>query len=67
MSLLTGSFLVFATQSLAVLRRRTALALLRALGVTRRELQRALFAEGLLLGAAGLLLGVLLRPRWPRS
>lgn len=58
-SLLTGAFLVFSTQSLAVLRRRTGLALLRALGVTRGELQRALVAEGLALGALGSLLGVI--------
>lgn len=58
-SLLTGAFLVFSTQSLAVLRRRTGLALLRALGVTRGELQRALVAEGLVLGALGSLLGVI--------
>jgi putative ABC transport system permease protein len=57
-SLLTGAFLVFSTQSLSVLRRRSGLALLRALGVTRGQLQRALFAEGLALGAAGSLLGV---------
>ena len=57
-SVLTGAFLVFSTQSLSVLRRRTGLALLRALGLTRRELQRALFAEGLALGALGSLLGV---------
>ncbi|MCU0759471.1 MAG: ABC transporter permease [Steroidobacteraceae bacterium] len=57
-SLLTGAFLVFSTQSLSVLRRRTGLALLRALGLTRAQLQRALFAEGLLLGALGSLLGV---------
>jgi len=58
-SLLTGAFLVFSTQSLSVLRRRSALALLRALGVTRGQLQRALFGEGLALGAVGSLLGVL--------
>lgn len=57
-SVLTGAFLVFSTQSLSVLRRRTGLALLRALGLTRRELQGALFAEGLALGALGSLLGV---------
>jgi putative ABC transport system permease protein len=57
-SLLTGSFLVFSTQSLAVLRRRQALGLLRAIGLRRAELQRALLAEGLLLGSAGALLGV---------
>ncbi len=59
-SLLTGSFLVFSTQSLAVLRRRQALGLLRALGVTRGELQSALLAEGVALGAVGALLGVAL-------
>ncbi len=58
-SLLTGAFLVFSTQSLSVLRRRTGLALLRALGVTRGQLQWALFGEGLALGAAGSLLGVI--------
>jgi putative ABC transport system permease protein len=59
-SLLTGAFLVFSTQSLAVLRRRQALGLLRALGLRRAELQSALLAEGLLLGALGALLGVCL-------
>ena len=56
-ALLTGAFLVFATQALSVLRRRQPLALMRALGVTRRELQTALVAEGILIGAVGGLLG----------
>lgn len=59
-ALVTGAFLVFTTQSLAVLRRRVILGLLRALGVTRGELLRALLAEGLLIGVAGSLLGVLM-------
>ena len=59
-ALWTGAFLVFATQSLSVLRRRRSLALLRALGVTRGQLQRALIGEGVALGAAGSLLGVIL-------
>jgi len=59
-SLLTGAFLVFATQALSVLRRRTSLSLLRALGVTRGQLQRGLLAEGLLLGVVGSALGVAL-------
>jgi putative ABC transport system permease protein len=59
-ALWTGAFLVFSTQSLSVLRRRRSLALLRALGVTRSELQRALIGEGAALGVAGSLLGVLL-------
>lgn len=59
-ALWTGAFLVFSTQSLAVMRRRGSLALLRALGVTRIQLQRALLAEGAAIGAAGSLVGVLL-------
>jgi putative ABC transport system permease protein len=59
-ALLTGAFLVFSTQSLAVLRRRTSLGLLRALGVTRSELQTALLSEGAAIGIAGSIPGVLL-------
>ncbi|MCZ8132953.1 MAG: ABC transporter permease [Steroidobacteraceae bacterium] len=59
-ALLTGAFLVFSTQALSVLRRRTALALLRALGLRRGELQALLVLEGTLLGALGSLLGVAL-------
>jgi putative ABC transport system permease protein len=57
-SLWTGAFLVFSTQSLSVLRRRRSLALLRALGVTRGELQWALVGEGAALGTVGGVLGV---------
>ncbi len=59
-ALWTGAFLVFSTQSLSVLRRRRSLALLRALGVTRTELQFALVGEGVAIGAVGSLLGVAL-------
>ena len=59
-ALWTGAFLVFSTQSLSVLRRRRSLALLRALGVTRLQLQRALVGEGAALGIVGAFLGVLL-------
>ncbi|HLW25815.1 MAG TPA: FtsX-like permease family protein [Steroidobacteraceae bacterium] len=59
-SLWTGAFLVFSAQSLSVMRRRRGLALLRALGLTRRELERALLGEGALLGVVGSALGVLL-------
>ena len=57
-ALLTGAFLVFSTQALAILRRRATLALLRAIGVTRVQLELALLAEGVLIGAAGSALGV---------
>ncbi len=59
-ALFTGAFLVFSTQSLSVLRRRRSLALLRALGVTQRQLRRALLGEGLTIGALGSLTGVIL-------
>jgi putative ABC transport system permease protein len=59
-ALWTGAFLVFSTQSLSVLRRRRSLALLRALGVTRGQLQRALIGEGAALGVAGSFLGIIL-------
>ena len=59
-ALFTGAFLVFSGQSLSVLSRRAQLALLRALGVTRRGLLRLIVAESLVLGMAGAALGVLL-------
>jgi putative ABC transport system permease protein len=59
-ALWTGAFLVFSTQSLSVLRRRRSLALLRALGVTRRGIEQALVGEGAALGALGSLLGIAL-------
>jgi putative ABC transport system permease protein len=59
-ALFTGAFLVFSSQVLALLRRRTQLALLRTLGVTRRSLAAQLLLEGAALGAAGAALGVAL-------
>ncbi len=59
-ALWTGAFLVFSTQSLSVLRRRRSLALLRALGLTRGQLQRVLIGEGAALGVAGSVVGVVL-------
>jgi putative ABC transport system permease protein len=59
-SLLTGAFLVFSTQSLSVLRRRTSLGLMRALGATRGQIEAALLGEGALVGLAGSVIGVVL-------
>lgn len=59
-ALLTGGFLVFSTQLLAVARRRQELAFLRALGLDRSALIRGLLAEGAVVGLAGGLLGVML-------
>ncbi len=59
-ALFTGGLLVFSAQALAVVRRRSQLALLRALGVTRRALVAMLLAEAAIVGAAGALAGIAL-------
>ncbi|HSS69869.1 MAG TPA: FtsX-like permease family protein [Casimicrobiaceae bacterium] len=57
-ALFTGGLLVFSTQALSVVRRRTQFALLRVLGVTRRRLVRALLLESAMLGVAGSAIGL---------
>jgi putative ABC transport system permease protein len=59
-ALFTGGLLVFSTQALSVVRRRSHLALLRVQGVTRRGLTGLLLAEGVIVGAVGAALGLLL-------
>ncbi len=59
-ALFTGGLLVFSTQALAVVRRRAQFALLRVLGLTRRQLATLIAAEGALVGVAGGLLGLAL-------
>jgi putative ABC transport system permease protein len=58
-ALFTGAFLVFSTQALSVLRRRSQFALLRVLGLERRALLRQILIEGGSLGVIGALLGIL--------
>lgn len=55
LALATGFFLVFSTQALAVVRRQSEFAFLRALGLDPRTLFRGLLAEG---GAIGLVGGI---------
>lgn len=57
-ALFTGAFLVFSTQALSVMRRRSQFALLRVLGVERRQLLRQVLLEGASLGILGALLGI---------
>lgn len=57
-ALFTGALLVFSTQALGVVRRRTQLALLRVLGMRRKRLLAWLVAEGAALGAIGGALGL---------
>ena len=56
----TGAFLVFSTLALRAARRRGELALLRALGMTRREVAALLALEGALIGAIGAAIGTAL-------
>jgi putative ABC transport system permease protein len=60
LALLVGAFLVYNTMSFAVVQRRPILGTLRALGVTRGELFKAVLAEALLVGGLGTLLGLAL-------
>lgn len=57
-ALFTGAFLIFSTQALSVLRRRSQFALLRVIGMTRSLLLRQILLEGGVLGALGSLVGL---------
>ncbi|MFO1399022.1 MAG: FtsX-like permease family protein [Burkholderiales bacterium] len=57
-ALFTGGLLVFSTQALSIVRRRTQFALLRTLGLSRRRLTVTLMGEGALIGIAGTALGL---------
>jgi len=57
-ALFTGAFVVYSTQTLAILRRRTQISLLRALGVSRRTAMGLLLAEGAAIGTAGGAIGI---------
>lgn len=58
-ALFTGAFLVFSTQAQSVIRRRSELALLRVVGLTRQQLLTQLLIEGGILGVLGSFLGLL--------
>ncbi|MEO8169317.1 MAG: FtsX-like permease family protein [Oxalobacteraceae bacterium] len=57
-ALFTGAFLVFSTQALSVLRRRSQFALLRVAGMTRRHLIAQVLLEGASLGVIGAACGI---------
>ena len=59
-ALLTGGFLVYSAQSLAVARRRPQFALLRVLGLRRRALVLQLVVEGAIIGVVGAAAGIAL-------
>ncbi len=57
-ALLTGGFLVYSAQSLSVVRRQRAFALLRTLGMDRHSVIAAVVAEGLAIGLIGASVGL---------
>jgi putative ABC transport system permease protein len=57
-ALLTGGFLVYSAQSLSVVRRQRAFALLRTLGMPRGGVVAAIVVEGLAIGIAGAATGL---------
>jgi putative ABC transport system permease protein len=59
-ALFTGGFLVYATQSLAVARRRREIALLHAMGMTVREQLAAALLSGAIVGTLGAAIGVVI-------
>lgn len=64
LALIVGMFLIYNTMTFSVVQRRASIGMLRALGVTRREIFTLLLAEVALVGSiatvAGLLLGIVL-------
>ncbi len=60
MALLIGSFLIFNTFSVSVMQRRVQIGILRALGVTRAQIQCLFLGESVLLGLIGSAVGVIM-------
>jgi putative ABC transport system permease protein len=58
-ALLTGAFLVYSTQSLAVARRLQGFALLRTLGMRRSDVRALVAIEGMLTGVVGASIGII--------
>lgn len=58
LALATGLFVVYAVLSFLVVQRRRSFGVLRAIGLTHRDLARMLVQEGLALGALGSLIGL---------
>ena len=58
LSLVVGMFLIYNTMTFSVIRRRRLIGMLRALGVSRREIFVMILGESLLIGAVGTLIGL---------
>lgn len=57
LALLVGMFLIYNTMTFSVVRRRTLIGILRAMGVTRREMFALVLGEAAILGLVGSILG----------
>jgi len=60
LALVVGAFLIYNTMTFSVVQRRPLIGMLRAVGVTRREVFGLVIAEALVIGAAGTMAGLLL-------
>jgi putative ABC transport system permease protein len=60
--MLAAGFIIFNALGMSITQRRQQLGLLRALGLTRGQVQRLVLAEALLIGGAGVTLGLLAGP-----
>ena len=58
LALIVGMFLIYNTMTFSVVQRRALIGLMRAIGITRREIFRLIIGEAALLGIAGTLLGL---------
>jgi putative ABC transport system permease protein len=58
LALLVGMFLIYNTMTFAVVQRRTLIGMLRVLGVTRAEIFQVVLIEGLIVGVAGVAVGL---------
>jgi len=58
LALVVGTFLIYGTMSFAILQRRTTLGVLRAIGVSRRELLGSVLVEALCVAVAATVLGL---------
>ncbi len=63
LALVVGMFLVYNTQTVAVLQRLSSIGTLRCLGASERETRRAVLCEAALLGLAGSVIGLVARAR----
>jgi putative ABC transport system permease protein len=60
LALVVGMFLIYATMSFAIVQRRSALGVMRAIGVTRAQLVTAVLGEAAVIGALGTVIGIVL-------